>query len=318
MTDQEVADTAAMAGEAAGAGTRANIQDLERNAAASGNSDALAVAAMRSQYMDQGAVNQADAVANAQLAARAQQRQAATGVEQTRLGANQYQAGATIGAGEAMGNLATGATTQEEAMRMAGAQDVSNRQLGIAQTLGTVGQQNANTIGNEGITQAQNLQQGGLQAGEFSQGAAANYASAGDAAAAARAAAIAANRQTTAQNNQGNQFNRGYQVNSQLSNLYGQTGAARIAGQNNQQNFWAGQQNYQGGQKQAANTNLLNTQQLQQQGTNQATAGNAQWELGNKNSPNWFTKNVVPLVAGSKYSSTSPGGGSTSATLGGG
>lgn len=133
MTDQEVADAAAMGGQSVGAQTRASIQDLNRAAAAQGNSDPLAVAAMRSQMNDQGMVNTADATVQAQLAARAQQRQAATGVEQTRLGAQQFQTGAQMQGAQNVENTRLGANQFQTQAQMAAAQGVESTRLGANQ-----------------------------------------------------------------------------------------------------------------------------------------------------------------------------------------
>ena len=268
MTDQEVADTAAEAGQSMGAQTRSAIQDLERQAAASGNESPLAVAAMRSQFEDQNAVNNADAVVNAELAARAQQRQAATGVENTRLNSEQYKTNAQIGAGEAMGQFAAQNEQQREAQRLAAEQDISNRKLGVASQVGQMGQQNAMYTGNA------NLQN------ESDYG---NRAMTAENEAATRAAGVATNRQDVSQANQANQFNRGYQVNSTLSGINQNVAGARIGGQQELRNYYTGQQQYQGAQGNQANQNLLTNRQQTQQGTAQATQGSAAWELGNKN-----------------------------------
>lgn len=296
MSDKEVADTAAMGGQAVGAGTRSAIQDLQRQADASGNSSPLAVAAMRSQFEDQNAVNSADATVRAQLAARQAQRDASTGVEKTRLGAQQYQTGAQIQGAEAMGNMAQNALDTQEKLRMTGAQDISNRGMNIASTMGQVGQQNANTLLNAQTGQAQDYAGRGAQAGMYNQNAAYGAAANAEQLQAQRAAAIAGNRQNTNQANQANQFNRGYQVNNTLSGAATGIADARRAGQQETRNYYTGQQQYQGTQGNQANQNLLTNRGQTQQGVNAATQGSANWELGNKNAGNWFTKNVLPVV----------------------
>ncbi len=297
MTDQEVADTAAMGGQAEGARNRAAIQDLERQAAASGNSSPMAVAAMRSQFEDQNAVAGADATVNAQLAARNQQRQAATGVEGTRLGAEQYKTGAQMSGAEAMGNLAANAETQREQMRMAGAQDISNRRLGVASQMGQMGQQNAMYGTNQNLQNEADWANRGQQAGMFNQNLGYGASANAENQQAGRAASIAGNRQNTNQTNQGNQFNRGYQVNSTLSGLNQNIANARRQGQQEARGYYTGQQQYQGQQGQQENQNMLQNRQQTQAGRQAATNGSAAWEMGNKNAGNWFTKNVLPAVS---------------------
>ena len=285
MTDQEVADTAAIGGQAVGAQSRSAIQDLERQAAASGNSSPLAVAAARREFEDQNAVQGADATVNAQLAGRNAQRQAATGVESTRLGATQYQTGAQIQGAEAMGTLAQGALDTGEKLRMAGAQDVSNRQMNAASTMGTMGQNNASTILNSQTGNANQYQAGGQAAGEFNQSMGYGAAANAEASAANRAGTIATNRQNTSQTNQGNTFNRGYQTQAQLSGL--QTGVANqdLTGQQKVRDYYTGQQQYQGSQGNQAQSNMLTNRQQTQTGVNQATQGSANWENMNKQNP---------------------------------
>ena len=133
MTDQEVADTAAIGGQAVGSQTRAAIQDLNRQAAAQGNSSPLAVAAMRNQMLDTQAVNTADATVQAQLAARQQQREAATGVEQTRLGAQQYATSAELAGLQNIENTRLGAQQFRTGAEMQGLQNIENTRLGAQQ-----------------------------------------------------------------------------------------------------------------------------------------------------------------------------------------
>lgn len=291
MSDQEVADTAAMGGQAAGARSRAAIQDLERQAAADGNSSPLAVAAMRSQFEDQNAVAGADATVNAQLAARNQQRDAATGVEGTRLGAERYKTGAQIQAADSMGNLATAAETNREKMRMSGAQDISNRKLGVASQLGQIGRENAMYTTDADLKNEADWAARGQQGTEFNQNTAYNASRNAEQQQADRAAGIATNRQGTSQANQGNQFNRGYQVNATLSGANKGIADARRSGQQEARGYYTGQQQYQGGMGQQQNQNMLQNRQQTQAGRQAATNGSAAWELGNKNFG--FTSNLM-------------------------
>lgn len=296
MTDQEVADAAAMGGQAVGAQSRAAIQDLDRQAAASGNSSPLAVAAMRSQFEDQNAVNSADATVKAQLAARQQQRDAATGVEKTRLGSEQYKTNAQMTGAEALANFAGNAATQQEQMRQSTSQDIANRKMGIAANLGQMGQQNAMYANDANLANEQNWANRGQQGEEFNQATGYGASANAEQQQANRAAGIAQNRQGVNQANQTNQFNRGYQVNATLSGANADIANARRQGQQETRGYYTGQQQYQGQQANQQNQNLLQNRQQTQQGRQAATNGSAAWELGNKNAGNWFTKNVLPVM----------------------
>lgn len=392
MTDQEVADTASMGGQAVGAQTRAAIQDLDRAAAAQGNSDPLAVAAMRSQMNDQGLVNNADATVHAQLAARAQQRQAAQGVEgtrlgaqqyqtaaelaslqdvehtrlgaqqyrtgaamsgindieqtrlgaqqyqtaaemsglqdvehtrlgaeqyranarmnaaqgveSTRLGANQFQAGLQAQAGTNMGNMSLNATAQREAMRLAALQGQTGMQMSAAGQLGQYAQGNAMYTGDQQQRNVGNYQQYGNAAGMYNQTAQYQSLAAADQAAADRAAMLATNRQSTGLTNQGNQYNRGYQVQNQLSGLQQGIADRTLQGQQSVRDYYTGQQQYQGQQGNQAAANLLTNRAQTQQGVNQATQGSAAWELGNRQSPSLGSSVAKGIIGGALKGAT--------------
>ena len=178
---------------------------------------------------------------------------------------------------------------------MAGAQDVSNRQMSAASQLGQIGQQNANTLLNSQTGNAAAYQQGGLQAGQYNQSMAYGAAATAEQQAAQRAAQIATNRQNTSQTNQGNQFNRGYQVGSQMSNLQAGIANQGLSGQQQVRNYYTGQQQYQGQQGNQAQANMLTNRQQTQTGVNQATQGGAQWELGNRQNPSIGSRLVQQL-----------------------
>ena len=296
MSDQEVADTAALGGQAVGARSRSAIQDLERQAAASGNASPLAVAAARREFEDQSAVGMADATVGAQLAARDAQRRAATGVEGTRLASQQYKTGAQIGAGLNLGRLAQGAMDTREGLRLGAERDISNRNLGAASQLGQVSRDMATYGADRQLQNEENWANRASRAGEFNQTSAYGAAADAERAAAERAAMLGTNRQNINQANQGNQFNRGYQVNATLSGASADIANARRQGQQENRGYYAGQQQYQGGQQNQQQQNMLQNRQQTQTGRNQSTSGSADWELGNKNAPNWFTKNVLPAV----------------------
>jgi hypothetical protein len=296
MSDQEVEDTAAIGGQALGAKYRSAVQDLERQAAASGNASPLAVAAMRSQFEDQNAVGQADAVGQLKLAARAQQRDAATGVENTRLGAERYKTNAQMGAGMDLGNMAIDAETNKENMRLNSTRDISNRRLGAASQLGQMGQQNAMYTTDANLGTERDWAGRAADAGKFNQSMAYGATRDAEAAKADRAAGIATNRQGVGFANQGNQFNRGYQVNATLADTSRGIADARRTGQAETRNYYTGQQQYQGGQAQQNNQNLLTNRQQTQQGRQAATNGSAAWELGNKNAPGGWAKHVAPVI----------------------
>jgi hypothetical protein len=297
MSDQEVEDAATQGGQAVGANYRSAVQDLERQAAASGNSSPLAVAAMRSQFEDQNAVAQADAVNNARLGARSMQRDAATGVEKTRLGAEQYKTGAEMDAGMGMGRFAADVETNRENMRLGATRDISNRNLGIASQLGDTSRANATYMGDRNLQNTRDWADRGQDAEKFNQQMGYGAARTAEQQQSDRAGAVATNRQGVNMDNQANRYNRGYQVASTQSGINTGIADARRTGQQELRNYYTGQQQYQGGQANQQQQNMLQNRSQTQQGRNTASQGSAGWELGNKNAPGFWQKHVAPVVS---------------------
>lgn len=263
MTDQEVANTAALGAEAAGAGYAADEDALQQAAEASGETNPLAVAAMRDTLQREKGAAVTDATVKAQLEARGQQRAAAQGVQTTELGAGQYKTGAELNTAQQLMQAQIASGQAQENTRLGAAQDISGRQMTAAGDVGLA------AIGTGEFGQGQaagteaNIAARQSQEGEYSQTQDVGTAAQGEADAQARQAQLALNNQQTKQYNQATQFGQSYATNQALSNRY-----SSIANQHQQQQAEgrtaAGQQEqYQGSQANAAGTrqeNAYNTQ----------------------------------------------------------
>lgn len=235
MSDQQVRDTAEMAARGVGAQYQSTQDQIRQNAAAAGNTSPLALGAAMTALDRSSAAGQADALTNARLSAQAQQRAAATGIQNTQLQAGQYQAGLGTQAGLGLMNSS-----------------LQNNQNQVAQNLGAV-----QWAGNQSLANQQfnaNMSTGLKAQAEQNSSARANQ--------------IATNRQQTGENNQNTylginqlQSQRGTQVANQQQQ---QQAEGRQAA--------TGQQQYYGGQANQANQFRLQGQGQANQAT-QADAG---------------------------------------------
>jgi hypothetical protein len=135
MTDSEVQSMASQAASDAGAGYRANLDTLNRQAAAGGTTNPLALAEERRQLEMTGGADVNDAITRARLAARQVQMGQAQNVEATRLGATQYQTGLQTSGSEALMNAGLNTAQQNETTRLGAAQNLANLQTNVAQDL---------------------------------------------------------------------------------------------------------------------------------------------------------------------------------------
>ena len=241
MSDAEVEETRQAADRNIGNRYRAAVGDLERGAAESGNASPLAIGAARARLERQSAVDAADAVTNAGLAARQMQRDAGSGVEGTRLGAEQTYSGMRSGAAMDLGGMGERAVGQREGYRLDAQRDISDRQMQGALQTGAMAQDAATYAGNARTSNLQQIGDRGQQTGQYSQTTGINMAQGNEAAQSDRGGFIATNRQGVNQANQGNQFDRGFAVNEAMS---GRTQAGADARRQGQQTYmgWASDQ----------------------------------------------------------------------------
>jgi hypothetical protein len=279
MTDAEVDEAAQMGARNVGSRYRAAIGDLERRAAESGNATPLAVSAARARLEKQSAVDAADAAVNARLAAREQQRNAATGVEGTRLGAEQTYSGLRSGAARDLGDLASRSVSEREQLRQGAARDISDRQMDTALATGQMGQQAAQYAGTSRIGAEQDIANRAQQTGQYAQTTGINMAQQNEAEQANRAGFIATNRQGVSQGNQTNQFDRGFAVNEALSGRTGRVGDTRIGGRDTYLGWASGQTGQQADLASTARGQRVSNFGTQSGAANSATGTGAEYDI---------------------------------------
>ncbi len=206
---KDVQDIQTAAGTTVGNRYRSAIDDMYRNAAASGTTSPLALAAARDRLERDSASSAGEAMTDARIKARNEQ----LGVEQTReqlrLGTTQDISSREMQAAEALAGSRLGAATSGEQMRMAGATTGLGLGLTAAEQAAAL-RQNAAQFGANQLTSSTEFgTNANMQAGEYA-----------DQAGATRAGQVATNRQNTGFNTQGTQYQQGMGVNQAKSNRY--------------------------------------------------------------------------------------------------
>lgn len=243
MGPKEMQDIQTQAGNAVQTQVQSQNEAYARAAAASGNSDPLAVAALKQQNAAQGDEAAANAETQAYLGALNEQRGLSMNLAQGQLGAGQTQAQLQVGAGENLLGQQLGEANTYEAMNLGANQTYAGMQLNTAQ------QQEANAAaaaeyeGSTGIGMMQNQAQQGTAAQEYLQSTGGQIAQNVNT---ANTAAATQAYQTQLQNQmyqQQNTFNQNTAVTQNQQQAYQAAANARIAGQNTFLNWSTGQGN---------------------------------------------------------------------------
>lgn len=240
MSDQQVRDIAESAARGVGAQFGATKDEIRQRALAGGNTSAMALGSSMGALDRSSAAGQADAETKARLDALAQQRAAATGIQNTQLQAGQYRAGLGTQAGLGLTNTA-----------------MQNNQFMTGQRVA-------------GTEYGANLSTDALK---FNMTGAAGLQTQAEQNASNRAAQIAGNRQGISQANQQTELG----INSALSNRNTTTANAQRADQLEGRQAAVGQQGYYGNQGNTADQFRLQGQAQTNQATQAAAGGYAQW-----------------------------------------
>lgn len=305
MTDGEVQQTATQAATNVGLQSQAQKDSIARAAAAAGNASPLAVAAAQSRAGVQGMVATGDAVTDANLAARAQQRTAATGVQQTQLGAAQYQTGAQIGAGEYQGslgsqnaqyegNLAQSAVQQQENTRLAANQYVAGQQVNAANAVAGNQLQSNQYTGNQGLSAESAIGGQGLAGQQFNQNLGTNIAMSQDQANTQRASQLYGVQQGNTQYAQQSNYNQNMGAASALSGNYQTVANQALNGQQQYRSYLTGQQSQALGAQQTAQQQQIANYGTMSNGLNSNAANMGNYQLGK--SQQSFTTNLGEAV----------------------
>jgi hypothetical protein len=245
ITNAQVAQMATNAGQAVGSQYQTAEDQLQRQAAAAGNTSPLAVAAANARLQSQEASGEGAAESNAQISALQAQEQQAANIEQAREGAAFQQAG-----------LQAGAATTEQSQAQNAAALAGTQNIAAQEAAGEAGINSANQYNTSALGAVQNY--GSLAQNEASTAEAQNYGAANTAEneASSRATTLGTNRQATQANVNNTQYSQGTGSQQLTSQGAQATGNARIAGQNTYLGAVAGQ----GAQATQAGQNDLSAQ----------------------------------------------------------
>ena len=308
MSDAEVAQAGNQAATNVGLQAQAQKDSIARAAAAAGNASPLAVAAAQARAGVQGMVATGDAVTDAQLAARAQQRQAASGIQQTQLGAAQYQTGAGLQAGQYLGslgsqnaqyegNLAQNAVQQQENTRLAAAQYLAGQNVNAANQIAANQLQANEYTGAQGQAAEQAIGSQGLQGQEYQQNLGTNIATSQEQAAQQRAAQLYGIRQGNTQYQQQSGYQQGMGSAGALSQGYQTVANQGLSGQQQYRNWLTGQTGQALGASQTAQGQQIQNYGAMTGAMNQNAGQWGNYQLGKAQQPSTWQQ-VVGGIAG--------------------
>lgn len=280
MGDQERDALVGRAARQVGTQYRALQDDVELNAAQSGNASPAAVAAMKARLARQSSVDMADARANADLEARNAQRQTYQTAEQMRLGAEQNYAQLASQIESDLIAKGVDAKLAKEQARIQAEQHIAGLN---AETAKNVAQQNL-----DAKTGQQQLQMGmekdlGAQeqaANLANQNTGTQLATEADKTASDRAKDIAGNRQDVSQYAQNSQFQRGSAINQGVSQGAQTVADARRTDQKEYRGFLTGEQGNASNNVNTANQQRVSNLGVTTNAANNATQNKQQYELG--------------------------------------
>lgn len=265
LSPQDVEALSTQAGATVGNLYQSQMDQVRRQAAASGNTSPLALAAAENRLVNEQGGAVGNAMANARLAA-----QEAEFGQQTQL------------AGENIGMAQNLAGQEQQA-----ASAYQNAQANAAQNSATLGFNAAQAAGTAGLAEQENATNTMYGASSNAEQQAAN-----------RAAALASNRQQAQENANSTQFGQGLTAGQATAQGYEATGNARM---NQQQQYL----NYLQGEEQLATQAQLNSvgQQIQNLGTtgglvNQDVAGRAGYQVQNNNVAMNAATGLIGAIAG--------------------
>jgi len=251
LTDADVQEMETAAGTTVGNSYRTAEDQLQRNAAAAGNTSPLAIAAANARLQTQEASQQGEAETNAEIAAKQAQQTRAAQIEAQREGAVQTATGLRAGAATTEQSQAQAAAALAGTQGLSAAELAGVQGIGAAENVGQAGINAANTYGQAGINAANQYGQTAINQQDTMTNQQYGAQATAEQLAAARAAQLAGNRQATQANVNQTQYNQGTGSAQLTSGGAQAVGNQQIAGQNAYRAGVAGQQQYnqQGGQQ---------------------------------------------------------------------
>jgi len=280
MSDQEKQDIITGAGITTQNAYKAAADRIDREAAAAGTG-APGEAAMRMRLARYGSQDAADAMTQARLGASAQAAGRLQQYEGTRLGAEQYLSGAQTGAARDINEANYRAIMEPEQMRLGAEQYLSGAQVGTGEYMGGLRQNVASTNEASQLGNVKDIR---------------DYGNTMEQTEAGRNLTLANQRTGTAAYNQATRYGQGMGVNQQIGQGYQTVGNARRSDEAEARGWLTGQ----GQQSQQAQLGWgqqrIQGMQAAGQQVNQAAGTLADYDIGRRNSKNWYQRNVSPIV----------------------
>lgn len=193
-----------------GVGTRyqSEVEDIQRQAAAQGNSSPLALAAMRERANRASAREGADAAVGARAQGRQMELDTTRGREDVRLGAEQNQARLGTSSELSLADM----LQRRRAMQLGAEQDIRNAALDNEGRQADFDAGNERYLGSSRLDTYGNIGNARQQAGQYIAGTGAGLAQGADDRATSRANDMARNRQETQRYTTGQRYNQGRQT----------------------------------------------------------------------------------------------------------
>jgi len=193
-----------------GVGTRyqSEVEDIQRQAAAQGNSSPLALAAMRERANRASAREGADAAVGARAQGRQMELDTTRGREDVRLGAEQNQARLGTSSELSLADM----LQRRRAMQLGAEQDIRNAELDNEGRQADFDAGNERYLGSSRLDTYGNIGNARQQAGQYIAGTGSGLAQGADDRATSRANDMARNRQETQRYTTGQRYNQGRQT----------------------------------------------------------------------------------------------------------
>lgn len=212
---EDTRDLEHLATSAVGNRYQSEVEDIQRQAAAQGNSSPLALAAMRERSNRAAAREGADAGVGARVQGRQMELDTTRGREDVRLGAQQNRARLGTSSELSLADM----LQRRRAMQLGAEQDIRNAELDNEGRQADFDAGNERYLGSSRLDSYAGLGNARQQAGQFIAGTGAGLAQGADDRATSRANDLARNRQETQRHTAGQRYNQGRQTALDSSGL---------------------------------------------------------------------------------------------------
>lgn len=274
LTDEDVQAMKTAAGRRVGNQYRAAQDDLERRAAAQGNTSPVAIAAARARLERQAAADSGNAEAEADINARQAQFGRAEDIENMRGSREQDISNRQMSAAQTVGAQRAQQAQEAENMRLGAEQFRTGVNVDVANKAGQANIEQMQRAGQQKMDTALHNEQTGIEGERY-----------GEQQASDRSLALAQNRQAAQKDIQDTAYTQGMQTGQATAQGAQTVGDAARAGQQEYRNYQTGQQQaaQQGGTE--ARSQQIQGYGVQSGALNTAAGQKANYDIGEKGTP---------------------------------